>query len=560
MNKPAIFVVDDDTDSVATIQQELHRRYAADYQIVCGCSAPNALDELKALKESGTEVAILLAACWLPGMSGAEFLMRANRLHPGARRGLLINWGDPSASQPIMHAVAMGMIDDYCPKPWTSPDEGFHRFITRFLEQWASDHRPKFEMVRIIGEQWSPRSHELRDLLDRNRIPYGFYEVSSAEGQTLLAGCQDSGETLPVAVLFNGQSLVNPSNTELAKALDVNTIYDLEGLPEGDTVDVAIIGAGPAGLSAAVYGASEGLRTVVVEREAIGGQAGMSSRIRNYLGFPTGIPGGELAARAYQQAWLFGADFTFTQQAVRLETRGDERVLFLSDGSEIVSRTVILATGVSYRRLNIPGLDKLGGAGVFYGAAASETVAAKGQEVFVVGGANSAGQTAVYMEKHARRVTLLVRGPSLADSMSEYLIQEIAACPNIDVRLNTEISDGGGEHRLEYLVLQNRLTGETETVPAAALFVLIGATPHTDWLPPQVQRDPQGYIITGQDLIRDGQFPAGWSLHRTPLLFETSMPGVFAVGDVRHRSVKRVASAVGEGSIAIQLIHQYLSG
>jgi thioredoxin reductase (NADPH) len=298
----------------------------------------------------------------------------------------------------------------------------------------------------------------------------------------------------------------------------------------------------------------------VVEREAIGGQAGMSSRIRNYLGFPTGIPGGELAARAYQQAWLFGADFTFTQQAVRLEARGDERVLFLSDGSEIISRTVILATGVSYRRLNIPGLDKLVGAGVFYGAAASETVAMKGQEVFVLGGANSAGQAAVYMEKHARRVTLLVRGSSLADSMSEYLIQEIAACPNIDVRLNTEISDGGGENRLEYLVLQNRLTGKTETVPAAALFVLIGATPHTDWLPPQVQRDPQGYIITGQDLMRDGQPPAGWSLQRAPVLFETSMPGVFAVGDVRHRSVKRVASAVGEGSIAIQLIHQYLSG
>lgn len=559
MSKPAIFVVDDDTNSAENIQRELHKRYAADYQVVCGCSAPNALHQLEALKETGTEVAILLAACWLPEMSGAEFLMRANRLHPGARRGLLINWGDQSASQPILHAVAMGMVDDYCPKPWTSPDEGFHRFITRFLEQWAREHRPKFEMVRVIGEQWSPRSHELRDLLDRNRIPYGFYEVSSAAGQSLLAECQNPDGSLPVAVLFNGQTLVNPSNTDLARALDVNSVYDLGVLPEGHAVDVAIIGAGPAGLSAAVYGASEGLRTVVVEREAIGGQAGMSSRIRNYLGFPTGIPGGELAARAYQQAWLFGADFTFTQQAVRLETRGDERVVTLSDGSEIVSRTVILAMGVSYRRLNISGLDKLVGAGVFYGAAASEAVAMKDQEVFVVGGANSAGQAAVYLEKHAKRVTLLVRGSSLADSMSEYLIQEIAACPTIDVRLNTEICNGGGEHRLEYLVLQNRLTGETETVRAAALFVLVGATPHTDWLPPQVQRDPRGYIITGQDLMRDNQPPAGWSLQRSPLLFETSMPGVFAVGDVRHRSVKRVASAVGEGSIAIQLIHQYLS-
>jgi thioredoxin reductase (NADPH) len=505
-------------------------------------------------------VVILLAACWLPEMSGAEFLMRAYRLHPFARRGLLMNWGDQTAAQLVLQSIAMGMIDAYAPKPWTSPDERFHKFITRFLEEWANEHRPKFEMVRVIGEQWSRRSHELRDLLDRNSIPYGFYEVTSETACRLLAETNCSTERLPVVVLYSGKTLIDPSNTELAEAVHVSTVFEVNSTFEKQTVDVVIIGAGPAGLSAAVYGASEGLQTVVVEREAIGGQASTSSRIRNYLGFPTGIPGGELASRAYEQAWLFGVNFTFTQEATGLEVRGDKRVVLLSNGSEIESRTVILAMGVSYRRLGLPGLDALIGVGVFYGATASEAVAMKDQEVFVVGGANSAGQAALHLVKYARRVSLLVRGESLADSMSEYLIQEIAANPNIDVRLNTEVIDGGGEHRLERLVLQNSLTGKTETVPAAALFVLIGATPHTDWLPAQIQRDRQGYIVTGRDLMRGTQPAVScWPLQREPLLFETSMPGVFAVGDVRFRSVKRVASAVGEGSIAVQLIHQYLN-
>jgi len=559
MNKPFIVAVDDNSQSLDLIIQELRKRYAADYEIVCEQSSVSALHWLEELAQTGQEVALLLADCWLPEISGIEFLMRAHKLHPEAKRGLLLDRMDSTPGQLILHATTMGMIDTFGLKPWRPADEGFHKFITRFLEEWGREHRPQFEVVRIMGEQWARRSHELRDLLDRNGIPYGFYDVNSEEGQTLLKQANAPAEPLPVVVLFNGQILVDPSNTELAKALGTRTGYDGGNGLSSQTVDVMIVGAGPAGLSAAVYGASEGLQTVIVEREALGGQAGTSSRIRNYLGFPMGISGGELATRAYQQAWLFGATFIFTQEAVGLETRGNERVVRLSDGSEIVSRTVILAMGVSYLRLGIPGLDRLIGTGVFYGAAGSEAVVMKGEDVFVIGGGNSAGQAALHLAKYANQVTILVRGQSLAETMSEYLIQEISASATIKVRLNTHVIDGGGEDRLEWLLLENTVTGETERVSTVALFVLIGATPHTDWLPAEIRRDPQGYIITGQDLMVDGKPPAGWPLERAPLLVEASMPGVFVVGDVRHRSVKRVASAVGEGSIAIQLIHQYLA-
>ncbi|HEX6385024.1 MAG TPA: FAD-dependent oxidoreductase [Anaerolineae bacterium] len=558
--KPTIVAVDDEASSLAMIEQELRKRYGADYEIFCANSPVAALHSLKELREGGNRVAVVLAGCWMAEMDGADFIQRAHKLHPGARRGLLVNWGDRTAAESIQYAMALGIIDAYSPIPWTSGDEAFHHFVTRFLEEWSREHQHQVEVVKVVGERWSRRSHELRDLLERNSIPYGFYDEDSKEGRTLLEQAQWLEEPLPVVILLDGQVLGNPSNTELANALVTSTIYDISGVPEKEVVDVVIIGAGPAGLSTAVYGASEGLWTVVVEREAIGGQAGMSARIRNYLGFPTGISGNELAIRAYQQAWLFGADFTFTQEAIDLETRANERVVVLSDGIKVAGRTVVLAVGVAYRRLQAPGLEDLIGAGVFYGAVGSEATAMKGQEVFVVGGGNSAGQAAVHLAKYANQVTLLVLEDSLSIHMSEYLIREIENSDNIEARLHTVVIEGRGEHRLEWLVLQDTHSGQIETVPAAALFVLIGAVPRTDWLPPTIQRDQQGYILTGQALIRDGNLPSQWPLERPPLLLETSIPGVFAVGDVRHRSVKRVASAVGEGSIAVQLIHQYLSG
>jgi thioredoxin reductase (NADPH) len=403
-----------------------------------------------------------------------------------------------------------------------------------------------------VGDPQAPRSHELRDLFERNGIAYGFYDVHSAHGQALLRQAQALDGPFPVVILFGERVLRDPANVALADAITGRTG------PEHGLYDLTIIGAGPAGLSAAVYSASEGLRTVVIERVAIGGQAGMSSLIRNYLGFPLGISGGDLAVRAWNQAWMFGARFSFMRQAVDLRLEGDNRIVVLSDGTEIASRAVVLAMGVTYRRLGIPRLDALTGVGVFYGAVGTEAAALQGQRVCIVGGGNSAGQAALHLAKFAKRVTLLVRGAALADSMSDYLIHEIAASANIDVRLRTQVIDGCGRQRLEGLVVQDLVSGATETVPTAALFVLIGAEPHTAWLPPAIARDRWGFILTGTELLADGN-DVDWPLPRPPLLLETSVPGVFSVGDVRHRSVKRVASAVGEGAIAIQMVHEYLS-
>jgi thioredoxin reductase (NADPH) len=413
-------------------------------------------------------------------------------------------------------------------------------------------HRPRFEVFQVVGDQWAPRSHEIRDLLSRNSIPFGFYPVDSEEGRALLEGTGVTSEHLPVVMLFDRRVLVDPSNAELAQALGIKT------RPEASTYDVAVVGAGPAGLAAAMYGASEGLATAVLEHEALGGQAGTSSMIRNYLGFPRGVCGAELAQRAYEQAWILGADFIYGPSAVGLGSVGPNRVVTLGDGGEATSRAVILATGVSWRRLGVAGLEALVGAGVFYGAATSEAVAMKDERVFVVGGGNSAGQAALHLASYAAKVTMLVRGPTLAESMSDYLVRELEATANVTVRYDTEAVDGQGDGRLTGLTLKDRTSGATETVPATALFILIGAEPHTGWLPGTVRRDRWGFLVTGNDLLADGRPPAGWTLDRPPMLLETSLPGVFAAGDVRHGSTKRVAGAVGDGSVAIRLVHEYL--
>ena len=542
-----IFAVDAGVESFARIEYGLRRRYGVDYRVVCESSAMWAMKTLRELKAAGESVALILADQWMPDISGVEFLARARQLFPTTKRAVLIEWGDRSTQEPVLRAMTLGHIDYYINKPERPGDENFHRMIAEFLYDWAKVNRPVYKEIQVVGERDAPRSQELRDILNRHGVLHAFYPVESKEGQELLARVGKTSAALPVLVLFGEQVLIDPSNAELADAFGVNRPL------EQREVDLVIVGAGPAGLAAAVYGASEGLSTLILEGEAVGGQAGTSSLIRNYLGFPWGVGGAELARRATEQAWWFGATFRFMRNATALRREGSELVLTLSDRTEVVGRAVVLATGVSYRRLAIPSLEGLVGAGVFYGAAVSEAQAMKGQEVYVVGGANSAGQAAMHLSKYASRVTLLVRGRSLSTSMSDYLIKEIEVADNVDVRFNTKVVGGGGEGRLEHLLLKNSVSGLTETVSGAALFVLIGAEPHTGWLPEEIERDRRGYVLTGQDLLQDGQWPLG----RPPLLMETSMPGVFAVGDVRLGSVKRVASAVGAGAIAIQSVHEY---
>jgi thioredoxin reductase (NADPH) len=550
--KPVLLAVDA-AETFCELERELRDRYGNDYRVVCESSAEAGMRRLQQLKTANEEVALVLADLWMTRTTGVEFLTRVRKFYSSAKRVLLVAWGDRTASEPISQAMALGRIDYYVNKPWGSHDERFHRVIGEFLYDWAKDRLPKFEAIRVVGEQWSPRSHELRDLLGRNGVLYTFHPADSGEGRELLAQVGHDSTQLPVLILFDGQVLVDPSNEEIADACGVTPML------EQWSYDLVVIGAGPAGLAAAVYGASEGLNTLIVEGEAVGGQAGSSSLIRNYLGFPSGVSGAELASRATEQAWLFGATFVYMRHVTGLRRAGGDLVVSLSCGNEVTARAVIIATGASYRRLGVPSLEALHGTGVFYGAAVSEAQAVQGQEVYVAGAGNSAGQAAMHLSKYASRVTLLVRGDSLAASMSKYLIKEIEVSENIEVRFNTQAVDGGGEGRLEHLVLEDSTSGLTETVPAAALFVLIGAEPHTSWLPEEIQRDEKGYVVTGKDLSRYGRPRRGWHVERLPLLMETSVSGVFAVGDVRYGSVKRVASAVGEGSIAVQMVHEYLS-
>jgi thioredoxin reductase (NADPH) len=549
MGKPVVLLADD-ARTRGRVEAELGKRYGADYQVIVTGSAQEALEALGELRDSQGQVSLVLAGLRLQDATGTELLARVRELYPAARRVLLITWGDQASMKAVAHATVLGDLDAYVVRPGTPPDEVFHRSVTEQLGEWGRSNLPGIDVVRVVGEEWAARSHELRELLGRNGVPFSFHPADSPEGQRLLE--RGSGTALPTVVMFDGRVLADPSNADLAEALGVPT------KPGSGRYDVTVIGAGPAGLAAAVYGASEGLSTVVVEPEALGGQAGTSSLIRNYLGFPSGVSGGDLAVRAYTQALSFGAEYVYGNPATSLRPEGPELVVTVADGTEVHSRAVVVASGMAYRRLGIPVLDALTGAGVFYGAAASEAKAVQGSEVFVVGGANSAGQAAVHLAKYAAQVTLLVRGRSLADSMSEYLIREIDAAPNIGVRCRVAVTGGSGQNRLESLTLTDLESSVAETVGAGALFVLIGAEPRTQWLPDTVRRDQSGFVVTGTDLLEDGRPAGDWPLRRLPMFLESSLPGVFAVGDVRYGSVKRVASAVGEGSIAIRLVHDYL--
>ena len=547
MSDPVLFAVDDGLEALRDIERELSDRYGGHYKVVCIRSPHEARARLEELAAAGEDVALVLAGQWLAGMTGSELLDEARRLHPHAKRGLMIawgDWGDPAAGEAIFESIAQGRIDHYVLRPSLPPDELFHHAISGMLLEWAEAQRVSPYTIYVIGESWRGRAYELRELLGRCAMPHSFCLADSDEGQTLATRAGDG--KFPIVVLPDGTILRDPTNAELVQATGspVN--------PEHMEFDLVIVGAGPAGLSAAVYGASEGFSTLVVDQGGLGGQATSSSLIRNYLGFPRGVSGRRLAQDAYEQAWVFGAKFAFLQRVSDLRRDGDQLAVTLADSGPVRARAVLLATGATYRTLGIAELEALNGAGVFYGGSASEAPAMVGRDVYVMGGANSAGQAALHLARYARRVTLVVRADSLSAGTSHYLVRQVEAAPRLDVRLETEVVGGGGNGRLEHLLLRDRATGREETVAADALFLMIGARPHTGWLPPDVDRDEEGFVLTGPDLHNAD----AWPLDRSPFLLETSMPGVFAVGDVRHGSVKRVASAVGEGSVAIQLLHQ----
>jgi thioredoxin reductase (NADPH) len=550
MERPIISLVAAERSVLQALETDLERRFGNDCRILSAQNPDRALADLTALAEKREPVALLIADHSLRELTGVAFLEQAHALHPLAKRILLVE-RDYTAANPIVPAMMLGQIDYHLVKPWF-PEQSLFPAVDEFLADWAGSREPGFKMFRIVGPAGSARAHEIRDLLTRLTMPYMFHAENSEVGRRLLRQVGQDGSRLPVVLRHDGRVLVEPSDTELIEAIGGGTQLGT------DLYDLVIVGAGPAGLTAAVYAASEGLETVVLEQGISGGQAAMSSRIRNFPGFAWGIGGHDLTYRACEQAWLFGANMVFAQQAVALSAHGDERRIRVADGREVTARAVVLATGVTWRRLGSPRLEALIGAGVFYGAAASEARAMRGRHVCVVGGANSAGQAAAYLAKYATSVTLLVRGDSLV-GMSEYLANELRRTPNVTVRLGVEVVDAEGDGRLEAVTLRHRAGGQLERLPTSALFAHIGAEPRTEWLRGSVARDRSGYVLTGADLLRGGRPGSGWPLARPPLLFETSLPGVFAAGDVRHGSVKRVASAVGEGAVAVQLVHQYLA-
>jgi thioredoxin reductase (NADPH) len=551
MGKPVILTVDDDPQVLRAVERDLRRKYAREYRVLRADSGESALDTLGKLKLRGDPVALFLVDQRMPRMTGVEFLEKAVELFPEAKRDLLTAYADTDAAIRAINEVG---LDYYLQKPWDPPEEHLYPILDDQLEEWISGFRPPFEGLRVVGNRWSSDSHRLRDFLARNRVSYRWLDVEgSDEARRILEQLDYGAPKLPVIVFEDGSHIEAPDNREVAAKIGLKTHA------ERPFYDLIIVGAGPAGLAAAVYGASEGLRTVLIEREVPGGQAGTSSKIENYLGFHSGIAGGELSRRAVAQAKRFGVEILTPQEvrSVRVEDR--YRVVTLADGTELSGDVLLIATGVSYRKLDVPGVERLTGAGVYYGAAITEALSCRDDDVYVIGGANSAGQAAMYLSQYARSVTLLVRSDSLERSMSRYLIDEIEARDNIHVRLNSGVARVNGEQNLETVTIRETTSGEEDTVPAAGLFIFIGALPGTDWLDGIVKRDERGFILSGPDLMQDGKRPQGWRLDRDPYLLETNVPGMFVAGDVRHGSVKRVASGVGEGSIAVQFIHHYLS-
>jgi thioredoxin reductase (NADPH) len=550
MPKPVIWTIDDDPDVLRAVERDLRRHYGDRYRVISADSGISALETVKQLKLRNDPVALFLVDQRMPRMSGVEFLEQAIPLYPEAKRALLTAYADTDAA---IRAINNVHIDHYLMKPWDPPEERLFGVVDDLLDDWQASFCPEFQGVRVVGNRWSAQSNDIRDFLGRNFVPHQWLNVEGDESaKKLLETANADAASLPLVVFADGSVLKNPPITEIAQKLGLRT------KAEFPFYDLVVVGAGPAGLAATVYGAADGLKTLLVEREAPGGQAGRSSRIENYLGFPTGLSGTDLARRAIAQARRFGAEILAPQEVRSIKIEGPSRVLTLSDGSEIGSKAVLIATGIAFRRLEVPGLDQLSGSGVYYYAPMSEAFSYRDGNVYIVGGANSAGQAAMYFSRIARQVTMLVRGESLSDSMSQYLEKQIAATKNIQVKLYSSVTAVEGTGHCEKITIKNSKTKETETVPADALLIYAGAVPRTDWLAGIVARDAQGYIISGQHLMLEGKRPTGWTADRDPFYLETSVPGIFVAGDVRHRSAKGVTSGVGEGAMAVKLVHQYL--
>ena len=540
--------VDDEVGVLHAVRRDLSSHYSGRFRILAAESGESALEALRELKVRGDPVALLLVDQRMPGMSGIEFVALALELFPDVKRVLLTAYADTAAA---IHAINDVQIDYYLLKPWDPPEERLYPVLDDLLEDWLAAFRPPFEGVRIVGHRWSAASHQLKDFLGRNQVPYQWLDVEISDGARAVVEAAGQGAGLPLVVLPSGEVMSAPSIAQVAVGVGMSEKAELP------YYDLVVVGAGPAGLAAAVYGASEGLHTLLVEAEAPGGQAGMSSRIENYLGFPSGLSGGDLARRGLTQARRLGAEILTPQQVTALRVEDGYKILSFADGDEVNARALLLSSGVLYRRLNAPGADRFTGAGVYYGAALSEAASVAGEDIHVVGGANSAGQAAVFFSAHARTVTILIRGASIEAAMSQYLVERIHATANITVAVRSEVASLDGTDHLERVTIRNILTGAEHTAPATAMFVFIGAIPHTDWLDGVVARDERGFVLTGPDLAEHDL--TGWPLDRRPHLLEASVPGVFAAGDVRHGSIKRVASAVGEGSVAVMFVHRYLS-